>query len=181
MSKTVKNFMIRDYQSRLEGTNDALVISVRGMKAIDNNKLRNELAKKKIKVTVIRNDLARVAFKGGSLSGLDPLLSGPSALAYGAESVVDVAREIVKWAATMQTLELKGAVLDGVLFEGKAGVERLSKFPTREEAQAKVVTLVLSPARNLMGQIKGPGCKVAGIVKSIHDKLEKGEAIAAVG
>lgn len=181
MSKTVKNFMIRDYKSRLEGTNDALVISVRGMPAIENNKLRMELAKKNIKVTVIRNDLARVAFKDSSLAGLDPLLSGPSALAYGAESVVDVAREIVKWATTIQTLELKGAVLDGVLFQGKAGVERLSKFPTKEEAQAKVVTLVLSPGRNLMGQVKGPGSKVAGIVKSIHDKLEKGETIAAVG
>lgn len=180
MSKTVKNLMIRDYTSRLGDTTDALVVSIRGMKALDNNQLRNELSRKKIKITVIRNDLARVAFKGSPLANLDPLLAGPSALAYGGESVVDVARELIKWAEKIATLELRGAVLDGELFEGKKGVERLSKFPTRDEAKAQVVTLVLSPGRKVMGQIKGPGSKVAGIVKTIADKLEKGETIAKI-
>ncbi|MEO1717335.1 MAG: hypothetical protein AAFR76_09510, partial [Planctomycetota bacterium] len=71
-----------------------------------------------------------------------------------------------------------GAVLDGELYAGEAGVTALSKFPTRDEAIAKVVTLVLSPARNLVAQVKGPGANVAGLVKAIEEKLEKGEAIA---
>jgi large subunit ribosomal protein L10 len=180
MSKAVKNLMIRDYKSRLGNTSDALVVSIRGMKALDNNRLRNELSRKNIRIAVIRNDLARVAFKGGPLANLDPLLSGPNALAFGGDSIVDVARELVSWAEKTATLELRGAVLDGELFEGKKGVERLSKFPTRDEAKAKVITLVLSPGRKVMGQVKGPGARVAGIVKTIADKLEKGEAIAKI-
>lgn len=75
---------------------------------------------------------------------------------------------------------LKGAVLDGEYFDGEDGVKLLGTFPTKAEAQAKVVTLVLSPARNLMGAVKGPGGRVLGIVKSIEEKLEKGEAIAKI-
>jgi large subunit ribosomal protein L10 len=180
MSKAVKNLMIRDYKSRLGSTSDALVISIRGMKALDNNRLRNELAKKNIKITVVRNDLFRHAAKGTGLSSLDPLMTGPSAIAYGAESVVDVARELVKWAKTTANLELRGAVLDGQVFSGKDGVERLSKFPTREEAISQTVTLILSPARKLAAQIKGPGGRIGGIISTIKDKLEKGETIAAV-
>lgn len=181
MSKAVKELLMRDYRDLLEGVEDALVISIRGVGAIKNNQMRLGLAKKDIKVTVVRNSLARNALKGTGLEPLGDLFEGPTALAYGGTSVVDVAREVVEWAKKIEQLELKGAVLDGQVFRGKDGVDRLSKFPTRDEAQAQVVTLILSPARKLVGQIKGPGSKVASMVKTIQEKLEKGEAIAAVG
>jgi ribosomal protein L10 len=92
--------------------------------------------------------------------------------------VVEVAREIVKLIKDMPEVELKGAILDGTLYEGKAGVTELSKFPTKDEAIANIVTLVVSPGRKLLGQIKGPGSNIAGIIKAIETKLEKGEAIA---
>lgn len=177
MSKPVKEMMMRDYTSQLEGVDNALLVSIRGIDANENNRMRLDLKQKEISVTVIRNNLARHVFKGTGLETLDPLLEGPSALAYGAESVVDVARELVKWAKDVENLELKGAVLDGILFEGREGVEQLSKYPTREEAIAQDVTLVLSPGRNLLGAIKGPGSTVASLIKSIEDKLEKGETI----
>lgn len=180
MSKTVKNLMIRDYQSRLEGVEDALVVSIRGIPANDNNALRLDLLKQDIHISVIRNALAPHAFQDSGLAGLKPLLKGPSALAYGAESVVDVARALVDWAKKVEHLELKGAILDGQLFEGAKGVERLSKFPTREEALAQNVTLFLSPARNLMGSVTGPGSKLLSIVKQIEEKLEKGESIEKI-
>lgn len=178
MSKTVKNLMIRDYQQKLAGINDALVVSIRGIPATENNKLRLDLAKKKVKITVVRNNLIKHSFKGTPLAGIEPLLSGPTALAYGPDGVVDVARAVMEFAKKLELFELKGAVLDGVLYEGKKGVEALSKFPTRGEALAQAVTLVLSPARKLMGQVRGPGGKVMGLVKTVEEKLEKGEAIA---
>lgn len=181
MSKVVKDMLMSDYRNRLDGVENALLISIRGVPANANNNLRMELARKNIKITVIRNNLARRAFADTSLEGLESLLEGPTAIAYGAESVVDVARELVKWAKQVKQLELKGAVLDGQLFEGAKGVEALSKFPTREEAIAKAVTLILSPGRNLMAQVKGPGARVAGIIKAIEEKLEKGETIAKAG
>jgi large subunit ribosomal protein L10 len=182
MSKAIKNIIMRDYKSRVSmGTDqpkDAVLISIRGVKAVDTTKLRGTLAKKNIKITVIRNSLARKAFEGSSLSALTDVLSGASALAYGSESVVEVARALTGSIAKFPALELKGAVLDGTLFKGKAGVEELSKFPTKDEAIAQAVTLVVSPGRKVMGQVKGPGSNIAGIIKAIEGKLEKGEAIA---
>ena len=181
MSKPVKNMLMRDYTSRLTGANDGMLISIRGMKAIDTTKLRYGLAKNKIKITVIRNSLAKKTFAGSGLEGLGKLLTGPSAVVYGGQSVVEIARAIVASLKDFPTLELKGAVLDGTLFEGKKGVEELSKFPTKEEAVGQNVTLIVSPGRKLAAQIKGPGASVAGLIKAIEMKLEKGEAIAKVG
>jgi len=184
MSKVVKNLIMRDYKARMtKGTEqwpDAMVISIRGVKAVDTTRLRHTLAKKNIRITVVQNALARKVFEGTGLEGLKDLLSGSSALAYGGESVVEVARELVAAMGKMPTMELKGAVLDGIVFKGKAAVEELSKYPTKDEAIGQVVTLVVSPARNLLGQVKGPGSKVAGIIKAIEGKLEKGESITKV-
>lgn len=180
MSKPVKNLMIRDYKDRLAGVSDALVISLRGVGAIDNNKMRLDLRKKQVRITVVRNSLVNHAMKGTPLAALEPLLNGPTALAYGEAGVVDAARALVDWAKKIEKLELKGAILDGVLYEGKKGVEQLSKFPTKSEAQANVVTLILSPAKNIMAQVKGPAGKVMGIIKTVETKLEKGEAIAKI-
>jgi large subunit ribosomal protein L10 len=173
--------ILSDYQSRLQGTSDAMLISIRGVKAIPTSKLRRGLAGKNIRITVIRNNLAKKSFAGTGLEPLTKLLTGPNAIAYGGQSVVEVAREIVKLIEKMPEVELRGAVLDGQLFEGKAGVKELAAFPTREEAIGRVVTLVVSPAQKLIGAIKGPGSTVAGIIKAIEGKLEKGETIAKAG
>jgi len=189
MSKTVKQIIMRDYTSRVQRAaaeggvelQDAMLISIRGLKAIDTTKMRGTLAKKNIRVTVVRNSLARKTFEGTRLSALSELLTGANAIAYGGNSVVEVAREIVELAGKMPGLELRGAVLDGQLFKGKTGVEELSRFPTREEAIGQNVTLILSPAKKLAAQILGPGRKIGSLVKAIEEKLEKGEAIAKVG
>jgi len=177
----VKKYMMRDYSSIVEGVESGVLVSVRGVDANTNNQVRQDLAKKDISITVIRNNLARQAFADSGLSALAPILEGPSALAYGADSVVEVAREIIEAAKDIELFELKGAVLDGELFEGEAGVERLSKFPTREEAQAKAVTMFLSPAKNLVGAATSPAKNLAGVLKTIQEKLEDGETISKVG
>jgi large subunit ribosomal protein L10 len=147
MSKPVKEMMIRDFQERLGDTEDALVISLRGISANDNNAIRKGLAKKEIRVTVVRNKLFGQAFADTNLSGLSEILKGSNAIAYGAESVVEVAREVVALVKEFPDIELKGAILDGMLFSGDAGVKELSKYPTRDEAIAQDVALILSPAR----------------------------------
>lgn len=180
MSKPVKELIMRDYRDRLGDLEDATVITLRGIDANRNNAIRTGLAKKNIRVTIIRNNLFLSAFEGTGLAALEPVLKGSNAIAYGAESVVEVAREIVALTKEHSEIELKGAVLDGILFEGDAGVKALSKYPTREEAIAQDITLILGPGRKLLGAVKGPGGRLMGVVKAIEEKLEKGEEIAKV-
>ncbi len=180
MSKPVKNLITDEYKIRFEGLNGAVLVDVRGMPSNSSNNFRQGLAQKSIKVTIVKNSQARRAFEGTDLEGLSELLDGPSAVVYPVSSdasVVSVARELLDWAKKLEQLQFRGAILDGIKF-GPDEIEALSKYPTREEAQAKVVTMLLSPARNLAGAIKSPASNIAGILKTIEEKLEKGEAIA---
>lgn len=180
MSKPVKQMIVKEYRKRFSSVEGAILVEIRGLDAHSTNKMRNDFARKNVKVAVVKNALAREAFKGSALESLGSHLAGPSALVYSQDSVVDLARDLVKWAKTVEKFVFKAAILEGVVYEGPAGVAKLSKMPTREEAQSNVVTLVLSPARNLMGAVKGPGGRVMGIVKEIESRLEKGETITAI-
>ncbi len=180
MSKTVKEMIVREYEARFEGVEDAALVSVRGISNESTGKIRAGLREKDIQITVVRNALAKKAFAETPLDGLCSLLEGPNAVAYGAESVVEVARELVDVVKQFPELELKGAILDGQLFEGDEGVKALSKFPTRDEAIANVVTLIISPHKKLIGAIASPGSKLVSVVKEVSERLEKGETIAAV-
>ncbi|MCA9279671.1 MAG: 50S ribosomal protein L10 [Phycisphaeraceae bacterium] len=181
MSKVMKDMIVSEYKERFDGVENALLISIRGIGHEDTGTIRTSLRDDGIRVTVIRNSLARVAFKDTGLEAIEPLLTGPNAICYGAESVVDVARKIVDLLKKFPKLELTGAVLDGQVFKGTDGVKELSKYPTREEAIGQVVTLMLSPARKIAGAALGPGGKLVGQIKAIEEKLEKGETIAKVG
>jgi large subunit ribosomal protein L10 len=180
MSKPIKQMIIAEYKRRFTGVDNALVIDIRGIDANDNNDLRVDLLGKDIHITVLKNSLAKSAFEGSTLESLSTTLTGPNALVFGGNSVVDVARTLVDWAKKIQQLELKAAVLDGELFEGASGVQRLSKFPTKEEAQATVVQLVLSPAGNLVKSATSPGSNLLGIIKEIRTRLEEGNTIEKI-
>lgn len=181
MSKQVKEMIVSDYEQRFSEIENAVVIEIRGMDANQNNAFRGSLAKNDIRVTIVKNSLAKKAFTGGPLEGLNQSLVGPSALVSGGDSVVEVARELVRCAKEFNALTLKAAILDGEFFDGDSGVKRLSDFPTREEAQAKVVAIALAPFKDVVGAAKAPGGAILGIVKQIQEKLESGEEISKAG
>jgi large subunit ribosomal protein L10 len=178
MSKPVKDMMTRMYRQMFGETDSALLVDIRGIKANDNNALRTDLARHDIRITVIRNNLARSAFADMKLAPITDLIDGPSALVTGGESVVAVARQVIDWARKLKNLEVKGAIMDGVVF-GPDQVDTLSKLPTRDEALAQTVQLVISPAAQLVATVTSPGSTVVGIVDQVADKLEKGQPINA--
>ncbi len=179
MSKPIKNMIVSEYKKRFEDIEGAVLIEIRGMPTKTTTLLRAQMRTSDVRVTVVKNTLAKRAFMGTPLEALAPGLKGPRAIVYGKTSVVTIARELVKTAKTNDKLALMGACIDGSWFDGVEGVTRLSKFPTREEAQSQLITLVLSPARKLVGTVIAPGSRLLGVVKEIQTRLEKGETIAA--
>jgi len=182
MSKPVKNLITESYKQQFAGLNGAVLIDIRGVEANTNNEMRADLNGKHIKVTIVKNALAKKAFEGTELEPLNQMLEGPNAMVYavGEEaSVVSVARELIDWAKKAKNLDFKGAVMEGITF-GPEQIKKLSEYPTKDEAQAQVVQIILTPGQKLAGSILGPGRKLASIVKAIEEKLEKGEMISKV-
>ena len=174
MSKKVKNLITRELGERFKGVDSVAVINPRGINATKNNLIRRKLREKGLRMTVVKNTLAKRAVPDDSkLKGFDALLDGPSAVIYGEASIATIARMILDEKKADEKIELRGIFFDGELYTGDKGVEQVSKLPTREEAIGQIVALILAPGARLSGIFKGQAGKVAALVKAIEERAEK--------
>jgi large subunit ribosomal protein L10 len=182
MSKKVKGLIEKELATKFSPLDGVAVISPKGIDGTKTNLLRRRLNAKGIKVTVVKNTLAKRAAGATQLKGFETLLDGPSAVVYGKKgSVPSIARLLMEEKKNDEKLELRGVFFDGEAYPGEKGVDKVSKFPTREEAIATIVSAVLGPGRKLLGAVKGPSGKMAGILKAIEEKAKTAGAPAEGG
>jgi large subunit ribosomal protein L10 len=174
MSKRVKSLIERDIKTRLKDIDAVGVLNPRGINAIKNNNIRRRLHEKGLRMTVVKNTLARRAAADTKLSGFDKLLDGPSAVVYGKASISTIARMLLDEKKTDDKIELRGIFFDGEVYIGAKGVEAVSKFPTREEAIGQIIAALLGSASSVVSAITGPGATIASLLSAIEERGDKG-------
>ncbi|WP_428386164.1 50S ribosomal protein L10 [Mucisphaera sp.] len=181
MSKPVKNLITNSYKQKFVERDGLVIVDIRGVNATDTVEMRKVLAEKGMKITVVKNTIARQAVKGTELEPVGDLLTGSCAFVYAVDeeqSIINVTRTLVDEAKSKPYIVLKGAVMEGSIFADEAGVKELSKYPTREEAIAKLVGSVLGPGGRLGGALKGPFSALAGLIKAVEEKGGEVEKVA---
>ena len=119
-------------------------------------------------VRVAKNRLAKIALDGKPCESIADLLTGMTVLTYSEDPVAaaKVAQEFAKENA-------KFVILGGAMGENAldvAGVEAVSKMPSREELISTIAGMLGAPASNIAGAIGAPASNIASILSTIEDK-----------
>ena len=119
-------------------------------------------------VRVAKNRLAKIALDGKPCESIADLLTGMTVLTYSEDPVAaaKVAQEFAKENA-------KFVILGGAMGENAldvAGVEAVSKMPSRDELIATIAGMLGAPASNIAGAIGAPASNIASILSTIEDK-----------
>lgn len=179
MSKQVKELIVNDLKQRLDGVNDLVLVSLAGMTANNNYRLRKELRDKKIHVLVVKNSLARLATEGTALAPAFEGAAGSTAIAWGSEDIVSLCKEIARLAGDKANapFEPRGGVMDGAAMAAD-DVAKVSKWPSRQEQLSLLVGQILGPGATLAAQLTGPGSSLASQIKS---RAEEGDSAGEAG
>lgn len=170
MSKYLKNLLIDEIKTELDGVEDALVVNLQGVDANTNCELRHRLREKNLKVLVVKNSLARLALKGTPLEPAVADLKGPSALVWGGEDLVSTAKEVVKFQEDkhFEPFHVSGGSMDGEGMDA-ARVKEVSKWPGRQEMLATIVAQILGPGSQLSSQLISVGGALASQIEQIAE------------
>lgn len=179
MSKYVKELMMDQFRSDLDGDKSVLILDLKGLDAISEYQLRKDLRSKKIKMRVLRNSLAGRVFEEMGIGGLGQYLAGPSVAVWGGDGVAELAKEISSQVKKLKKPQIKGGSVDGTVI-GPEQVEDITKLPSREALIGRVVTLALSPAARVVTLANSPASGILGQLKTLAEPAE-GEAPAEGG
>jgi large subunit ribosomal protein L10 len=166
MSKYIKQLLMDHLRQEWQGVEAALLVNVNGMEANANYRLRKELRQKNIRLVVVKNALARLATAETPLSVAFDGLETPTAVVWGGEDVVSLAKEVVRLSRVEEFAPFMptGGVMDGERLTADQ-VFNVSKWPSRSEQLSILVGQILAPGANLVSQILGPGGALASQVK----------------
>jgi len=172
MSKYVKDLVTRDIKRRLDGVDDAVLVSYVGMDANTTNELRGELDKKDIKMMIVKNSLAIRATEGTQLAAAFEGATGQVGVCWGSTDFVSLVKELVRLDKDKDKFAkfiADGGVMDGEKLDAD-GVKAVSKWPSREEQISLLVGQILGPGSQLSAALLGPGKMLNSQIK------QKGEA-----
>jgi large subunit ribosomal protein L10 len=143
----------------------------RGLTVSDMTALRAKARKSGVHLRVVRNTLARQAFKGTPYECLNESLVGPVLLAFAKDEPSASARLLRDFAKTNDKLKVKALSLNG-LFYGGEHLESIARLPTREEGITKLVIVMQAPITKFVRTMAEPAAKFVRVLAAIRDQKQ---------
>ena len=171
MTREEKSRVIEDLTAQLAGTNVIYVADISGLDAETTSNLRRACFKADIKLEVVKNTLLEKAMEASdnNYGELPSILKGNTSIMI-AENGNAPAKIIKEFRKKADKPILKGAYIDEAVFIGDNQVDALIALKSKDEVIGEIVTILQSPAKNVISALKSGGGKIAGIIKTLSEK-----------
>ena len=143
----LKKPVVEEISSKIQGAQSVVLATYSGITVEQDTALRKEMREAGVEYKVYKNTMMNFAFKGTPCEELCQHLEGTNALAVSADDATAPARILAKYAKEVPTLELVAGVVEDAYYD-KAGIEAVSKVPSREELLGKLLGSIQSPITN---------------------------------
>lgn len=154
-----KKAKVESLTELIKSSVSGVLVDYKGITVEEDTKLRKELREAGVNYFVEKNTMLARAFKNCGIEGLDDVLNGTTAIAVSNDDQTAPARVLGKFAETSgEKFNLKAGYIEGTVYD-QAGVQALSKIPSKDVLLAQLV-----------GSLQGPLQKLAATVQAVAAK-----------
>ena len=168
MDKAAKKNYVEEMKKNFSSNESVMIAQYQGLNVNELDELRKQLREKGILFKITKNRITKIAIKETPVKDLEKYFTGPTAAAISSDPI-STAKILTKFAKSHDKLKIVAGFMDGKVLEAK-DVAEIATLPTLDEARAKIVGILSSPAQKILSILLAPGSKIAILA---HAKSKK--------
>ena len=170
MDRAAKAASIGELNEVFKTSNTVVVAHYSGLSVAQMQTLRRQMKQAGASVKVAKNRLAKIALKDTDVAAIEPLLKGPTVLAFSGDPVA-APKVAVDFAKANEAFVILGGSMGKTALDVD-GVKALASLPSLDELRAKIIGLIQAPATKLGQLTNAPAAKLARVVQAYASKGE---------
>ena len=164
MSKEAKKIYVEEMKKNFSSNEAVLIAQYQGLNVNELDELRNELRQKGILFKITKNRITKIAIKETPVKDLEKYFTGPTAAAISSDAIT-TAKILTKFAKSHEKLKIVAGFMDGKVLDQKE-VAIIATLPSLDEARAKIIGILATPAQKLISILLAPGSKIANLARA---------------
>jgi len=159
ISKEKKQVYIREMTTQFDKSEAVIVAHYQGLTVQQLDDLRKKMRSHGIQFKITKNRITKLALKETRCKDLSKLFKGPTAVALSSDAITS-AKILTNFSKEYSNLKILGGIMGNDILD-VAGVKNVATLPTLEEARAKIVGILSSPAQKIASILLAPASKIA--------------------
>jgi large subunit ribosomal protein L10 len=171
MTRQEKKEAIKNLKEALAGVKTLYLADTTGLDAAQTSALRRACFKENIQLQVVKNSLLAKAMEASDhdFGELTEILKGNTSLMFS-KSGNAPAKVIKNFRKKSDKPILKGAFIEEAIYIGDDQIDALVAIKSKEELVGEIITLLQSPAKNVVSALQSGGGKLSGILKTLSER-----------
>jgi len=167
-----KQAIVAEVNETASNALSAVMADYRGVSVEDMTELRKQAREQSVHLRVVRNTLAKRAFEGTEFECMNEVLLGPNILAFSLEDPGAGARVFKDFAKENDEFEIRALSFGGKLLPAEQ-LDVLAKLPTRDQALAMLMSVMIAPVTKLTRTLNEVPSKVTRAVAAVRDQKQQ--------
>ena len=159
MNKEQKKQYIDEMSNQFDKTEAVIVTHYQGLNVTQLDDLRKKMREHGIKFKITNNRITKLALEKTKSKELAKLFSGPTAVALSDDAITS-AKILTKFSKDNDKLKILGGIMGNDILD-VAGVKNVATLPSLDEARAKIVGILRSPAQKIASILLARASKIA--------------------
>ena len=171
MTKQEKIQEIEDLTTEISAVKNLYLTDIAGLDAAQTTALRRACFNSNIKLSVVKNTLLAKAMDASKkdFGQLQSVLKGNTSLMFS-ESGNSPAKLIKDFRKKSDKPLLKGAYIEESVYIGDDQIDFLESIKSKDELIGELITILQSPAKNVILALQSGGSKISGILKTLSER-----------
>ena len=159
MNKEQKRNYISEMTTQFDKSEAVLVTHYQGLTVKQLDELRKQMREHGIQFKITKNRITKLALEKTKCKDLANLFTGPTAVALSKDAISS-AKILTKFSKENNNLKILGGIMGKEILD-VAGVAKVATLPTLDEARAKIIGILSSPAQKIVSILLAPASKIA--------------------